>query len=315
MPERPDLDYAVPILRRELASRRIDGVRVKKPVILRLALPGSPADLLVGRTFTDVTRRAHFVLFPLGDVEMVIAPMLAGRLAVQPAAQKAPGDLAMAFALDDGRELRYRDDVQMGKVYLIPAGAWSQVPGLERIGVDVLDPAAFTLDRFKAIARARRDQVKVFLMDKSALDALGNAYADEVLFEAGIHPKTWVRSLGEEELARLHRAIPEVLGRAAREIAGRAPATDEKLRDFLAVRNRHKTPCPRCGTPIRKAGVHGHDAFFCPRCQPETRKGGIVTWGKLGSAGAAAAAPEKDAGAADAERRPAEVKKRRRPQR
>ncbi len=284
---------------------------VKKPVILRLALPGSPADLLVGRTFTEITRRAHFVLFPLGDIEMVIAPMLAGRLAVTPATRKAPGDLAMTLALDDGRQLRYRDDVQMGKVYVIAAGAWSQVPGLEDIGVDVLDPAAFTLDRFKAIARQRRDQVKVFLMDKSALDALGNAYADEVLFEAGIHPKTWVRSLGDEELGRLHRAIPDVLGRAAREIAARAPATDEKLRDFLSVRNRHKTPCPRCGTPIRKAGVHGHDAFFCPRCQPETRKGGIVTWGKLGGG----VAGEKDAGAAGAEGGAAEVKKRRRPQR
>ena len=310
MPERPDLDYAVPILRRELASRRIDGVRVKKPVVLRLALPGSPAELLVGRTFTDVIRRAHFVLFPLGDVELVISPMLAGRLAVHPAGQKSPGDLALALALDDGRELRYRDDVQMGKVYVIPAGAWSQVPGLENIGVDVLDPAAFTFERFKAIARTRRDQVKVFLMDKSALDALGNAYADEVLFAAGIHPKTWVRSLGEEELARLHAAIPDVLGRAAQEIAGRAPPTDEKVRDFLAVRNRHKTPCPRCGTPIRKAGVHGHDAFFCPRCQPETRKGGIVAWGKLGGSPG-----EKDAGPADPERGPAEVKKRRRPQR
>jgi len=310
VPERPDLDYAVPILRRELASRRIDAVRVKKPVILRLALPGSPADLLVGRTFTDVKRRAHFVLFPFGDIEMVVAPMLAGRFVVAPASQKAPADLAMTLALDDGRELRYRDDVQMGKVYVIAAGAWSQVPGLEHIGVDVLDPAAFTLERFKAIAKSRRDQVKVFLMDKSALDALGNAYADEVLFAAGIHPKTWVRSLGEEELARLHRAIPDVLGGAARAIAGRAPATDEKLRDFLSVRNRHKTPCPRCGTPIRKAGVHGHDAFFCPRCQPETRKGGIVTWGKL-----AGAASEKDAGAADPERGAAEVKKRRRPQR
>jgi formamidopyrimidine-DNA glycosylase len=308
VPERPDLDYAIPILERELASRRITAVTVKKPVVLRLAVPGSPAELLVGRTFTRVIRRAHFVLFPLGDLDLVVAPMLAGRFAVAPAGQKTPGDLALALALDDGRELRYRDDVQMGKVYVIPAGAWSQVPGLEHIGVDVLDPAAFTFERFEQIARSRRDQVKVFLMDKSALDALGNAYADEVLFAAGIHPKTWVRSLGEEELARLHRAIPEVLGRAAREIAGRAPATDEKLRDFLAVRNRHKAPCPRCGTPIRRAGVHGHDAFFCPRCQPETRKGGIVSWGKLG-------AGEKDAGPAGPEGGAAEVKKRRRPQR
>jgi formamidopyrimidine-DNA glycosylase len=307
VPERPDLDYAVPILHRELAARTITGVAVKKPVILRLTLPGSPADLLVGRSFREVTRRAHFVLFPLGEVDLVVAPMLAGRFAIAEPGQKAPGDLAMTFTLDDRRELRYRDDVQMGKVYVIAPGQWAQVPGLERIGVDVLDPRAFTLEAFRALTASRRDQVKVFLMDKSALDSLGNAYADEVLFEAGIHPKTWVRSLGDEELARLHRAIPAVLSRAAAEITSRAPATDEKLRDFLSVRNKHKAPCPRCGAAIRKAGVHGHDAFFCPRCQPETRKGSIVSWGQLAS--------KKDPGAAGAERPPAEVKKRRKPRR
>lgn len=291
MAERPDLDYWLPILERELAGRRISAVRVKKPVVLRLALPGTPAELLVGRGFGPVSRRGHFAVFELdgGDdgrapADLVIAPMLAGRFALHAASERAPADLAVAFALDDGRELRYRDDVQMGKVYVIPRGERRLVPGLESVGVDVLDPAAFTLDRLRALARARRDQAKVFLMDKSALDAMGNAYADEALFAAGIHPKTWVKSLGDEELARLHRAIPDVLARAAAEIAERKPPIEEKLRDFLSVRGKNRQPCPRCGTPIRTAGVHGHDAFFCPQCQPETRKSAIVSWDKLGAA-------------------------------
>ncbi len=290
MAERPDLDYWLPILERELAGRRISGVRVKKPVVLRLALPGTPAELLVGRGFGRVYRRGHFAVFELdggGDrapADLVIAPMLAGRFALHGARERVPGDLAVAFELDDARELRYRDDVQMGKVYVIPHGERGMVPGLESVGVDVLDPAAFTFDRLRALARARRDQAKVFLMDKSALDAMGNAYADEALFAAGIHPKTWVKSLGDEELARLHRAIPDVLARANAEIEERKPPIEEKLRDFLSVRGKNRQPCPRCGTPIRTAGVHGHDAFFCPQCQPETRKSAIVSWDKLGAA-------------------------------
>lgn len=290
MAERPDLDYWLPILERELAGRRIRGVRVKKPVVLRLALPGTPAELLVGRGFGRVFRRGHFAVFELdgggsvGPADLVIAPMLAGRFALHEARERAPGDLAVAFELDDARELRYRDDVQMGKVYVIPHGERRLVPGLESVGVDVLDPAAFTFDRLRALARARRDQAKVFLMDKSALDAMGNAYADEALFAAGIHPKTWVKSLGDEELARLHRAIPDVLARANAEIEERKPPIEEKLRDFLSVRGKNRQPCPRCGTPIRTAGVHGHDAFFCPQCQPETRKSAIVSWDKLGAA-------------------------------
>jgi formamidopyrimidine-DNA glycosylase len=307
MAERPDLDYWLPILERELAGRRICGVRVKKPVVLRLALPGTPAELLVGRRFGRVFRRGHFAVFELdGDegrapADLVIAPMLAGRFALHAATGRAPGDLAVAFELDDARELRYRDDVQMGKVYVIPHGERGLVPGLESIGVDVLDPAAFTFDRLRALARARRDQAKVFLMDKSALDAMGNAYADEALFAAGIHPKTWVKSLGDEELARLHRAIPDVLARAAAEIAERRPPIEEKLRDFLSVRGKNRQPCPRCGTPIRTAGVHGHDAFFCPQCQPETRKSAIVSWDRLGAA-------RSDAGEASADGKAKRVK-------
>ncbi len=282
MPERPDLEYVVPILARELAGAEITGVRVRKPVVLRLAVPGSPAEALGGRKIGAVTRRAHFVRFELGDREVVVAPMLAGRFALAKAGDKEPGDLAVTWELAGGRELRYRDDVQMGKVYVIEAGDWRQVPGLQEIGVDVLDARVFTRAAFRAIAGKRRDQAKVFLLDKSALDALGNAYADEVLFEAGIHPKSMVRSLGEEEIDRLHDAIVRVLGAARKEIARRKPATDEKVRDFLRVRNRHGEPCPRCGGKIRRAGVHGHDAFFCPTCQPETRKSAIVDWKKTG---------------------------------
>jgi formamidopyrimidine-DNA glycosylase len=169
----------------------------------------------------------------------------------------------------------------MGKAYVIEAGRWDHVPGLAAIGVDVLDARAFTRAAFRALVKKRKDQVKVFLMDKSALDALGNAYADEVLWEARIHPKTFARSLDDEEIDRLHDAVASVLGAARDEVARRAPPLDEKVRDFLKVRNRHGAPCPRCATKIRKAGVHGHDAFYCPECQPDERRSALVDFRKV----------------------------------
>jgi formamidopyrimidine-DNA glycosylase len=277
MPERPDLEYTVPILAAELSGKTITAVRIKKPVVLRVAVEGKLEQLVVGKRFGTVVRRAHFVLFQLAPYELVVAPMLAGRFALAEIGSKAVGDLAIAFELDDGRELRYRDDVQMGKVYLLPKGRWDVVPGLAKIGVDVLAPT-FTRGAFRALARKRRDQAKIFLMDKTALDAMGNAYADEVLWEAQIHPKTFVKTLSDKEIDRLHDAIVKVLGEARQVIATRKPALDEKLRDFLKVRGRHGDACPRCGTTIRAAGVHGHDANFCPQCQPTTRKSGIVSW-------------------------------------
>lgn len=282
MPERPDLDYAVPRLREGLVGSTVTATQLHKPPVLRLAVEGSLDEALAGARILGLERHLHFLRFELESsrgVELIVAPMLAGVLSVHEPKHGSKRGRALTLILDDGRELRYRDDVQMGKVYVIPSGRHDLVPGYEPVGIDVLDGEAFTFEAFSKLAKKRRDQVKVFLLDKSALDSLGNAYADEVLFAAGIHPKTFVRKLDEADLGRLYEAIPRVLGDASAEIERRAPAIDEKLRDFLKVRGRHKEPCPQCGTKIRKAGVRGFDAFFCPTCQPETRKSGIVSWG------------------------------------
>lgn len=277
MAERPDLEYAVPILQERLQQRRIVSVTVPKPVVLRVAVKGDAAALLGEQVFATVERRAHFVVFGFVEpaLSLVVAPMLAGRFLF--ADKKPPRDTAMTWTLADGQVLVYRDDVQMGKVYIIERGAWHVVPGLGKIGIDVLSDA-FTPSVLIELAKKRRDQVRVFLMDKSALDAFGNAYADEALWEARIHPKTMVNKLPPEALQRLHAGIVGVMRNAVDTVQARKPPLDEKLRDFLKVRNRHGEKCPRCGDTIRRAGVHGHDTFFCPTCQPETRKTGIVSW-------------------------------------
>jgi formamidopyrimidine-DNA glycosylase len=279
MAERPDLEYFVPILHERLAHQRISAVSVQKPIVLRVAVRGDASTLLTGQTIATVERRAHFVVLGFTDLEpalqMVVSPMLAGRFLF--ADKKLPRDTAVTWSLANGETLVYRDDVQMGKVYIIERGAWAIVPGLENVGIDVLSPA-FTPAALVALAKKRRDQVRVFLMDKSALDAFGNAYADEALWEARIHPKTMVNKLTSEDLERLHHGIVTVMRNAVDTVKARKPPLDEKLRDFLKVRNRHNEKCPRCGDTIRRAGVYGHDTFFCPTCQVETRKTGIVSW-------------------------------------
>lgn len=288
MAERPDLEYAVPILDRELRGRTIRAIEVKKPVVVRVVIRGDFEPLLVGASFASFARRGHFVVIgldrpsPAAALDLVIAPMLAGRLRIVAPGEKRPHDAAVSFVLDDDRVLVYRDDVQMGKVYVTTRGAYASVPGLATIGLDCLDPKVFTKAAFRALASARRDQAKVFLLDKSALDSLGNAYADESLFEARVHPKAWVKKLSPEAVDALFDAIVLVLTRARDTIRARKPPIDEKLRDFLSVRGRAGEPCVRCKTKLRKAGVHGHDAIFCPTCQPDERGSSLVDWRKLG---------------------------------
>lgn len=271
MPERPDLEWVVPELDRELRGSTIVDAHIKKPVILRCLVSE------LRGTIAGVQRRAHFVLFDLGAKEMVISPMLAGRFQLD---GKATSDLALELMLEDGRVLRYRDDKAMGKVYLVNKGDWAKVPGLANVGVDVLSPA-FTLECFLQLARPRLDQVRVFLMDRTALDAMGNAYADEVLWEAQIYPKRRVRELSEDELRRLHAAIVKVIGDSSRVIRERQPPLPEKLRDFLHVRGRKGEACDRCGSTLRVTGVHGYDSTFCPRCQPDVKGRGLVDWTRV----------------------------------
>jgi formamidopyrimidine-DNA glycosylase len=176
-------------------------------------------------------------------------------------------------------DLRYRDEKNMGKAYLLAKGDWKAAAGMDQSGgVDVLGPE-FTRERFVSLLKKRRDQVRLFLMDKRALDSVGNAYADEILFEAGLHPKTFCRSLSHDDAVRLHDSIVKVMREAVAEVARRGEPIDVKVRDFLKVRLRDV--CPRCGAKLRKAGVRGMDAYFCPHCQPATRSG-LVDWTRTG---------------------------------
>ncbi|HLA79853.1 MAG TPA: DNA-formamidopyrimidine glycosylase family protein [Vicinamibacteria bacterium] len=276
MPELPDLLHIVDKLKQRVEGRPVSAERVREPIVLRFTVHGN-LSLLQGRTLTEIFRKSHFVVFRFPGLDLAVNPMLAGRFRLA-----TPGEMDeyhLAFALEFGEiELRYIDNKKMGKAYLIATDDWAAIPGIKTGGVDILSPE-FTRERFVSLLKHRRDQVRVFLLDKKALDSLGNAYADEVLFEAGIHPKTWCRSLSHDHAVRLHDAIVKVMKEAVTEVAGRDEPTEVKVRDFLKVRR--KPECPKCGSKIRRAGVNSMDAYFCPHCQPATREG-LVDWTKTG---------------------------------
>jgi formamidopyrimidine-DNA glycosylase len=272
MPELPDLLYVLSKLRERLLGRQVTSERVREPVVLRFTVRGN-LSLLLGRALGDAFRKSHFLVFRFEGLDLAVNPMLAGRFRLAEPAAKDEGTLGFALGFGD-LELRYLDDKKMGKAYLIATDDWNAIPGMQTGGVDILSPE-FTRERFCSLLKHRRDQVRVFLLDKKALDSLGNAYADEVLFEAGIHPKAFCRSLSHEDGVRLHDAIVKVMREAVDEVRERAEPIDVKVRDFLKVRR--KEVCPRCGSKLRTAGVKGMDSWFCPRCQP-ARRPGFVDW-------------------------------------
>jgi formamidopyrimidine-DNA glycosylase len=259
----------VKVLAPVLPGRTIARVAVREPIVLRVLVPGrSFGPALEGRTIRQVERHGPFVRFGLdAGLELVVHHMLTGRMQLASAGSRPLPHLCFSLDLDDGSSLRYGDEKRMGKVYLAAEGARDGIPGWSAQGMDILSPA-FTREAFERLLKVRRDQVRVFVMDQSALSAIGNAYADEILFAAGIHPKAPCRGLSAERRARLYDAIREVIAWGIDEVERAGRPLEDKVRDHVKVRNRLGEPCPVCGTTIRRVGVLGYDSFFCPRCQP-----------------------------------------------
>ncbi|HEX7596778.1 MAG TPA: DNA-formamidopyrimidine glycosylase family protein, partial [Polyangia bacterium] len=251
MPELPDLVHVEAVLTGSACGLPIVEARVGDPVVLRLMVAAPFPAVLLGQSIREVKRLGQFLRFALdGGITLVINAMLTGRYSLVPVGERATRDLILALTFEGGTELRYSDETRMGKIYVATADQLDQIPGFASLGIDLLSEA-FTLAHFRRLMARRRDQVRQFLLDKTALAAIGNAYADEILFAARLHPKTFCHKIPPADVDRLYVSIRQVLDEAIQEIQTRDEPIEVKLRDFLKVRGRAGQPCPACGTEIR----------------------------------------------------------------
>lgn len=264
MPELPDLVIIRERLLPSLADRNIEAIEIIEPVVVRNLLGTPVEEAFVGLAFRNLEQHGPFLNFDFGGKKIIIHPMLAGRFSLNSEYKKK--DLCVRFSFN-GLVLNYADDVKMGKVYFANQGQISQIPKYSDQGINLLS-AEFTEDKFLSLIDKSRQQTRVFLMDQTKLSALGNAYSDEILFAAGIHPKTKCHQLSIEDKKKLYRSVKEVLDYSIDYIRKKEAPLDFKVRDHVKVRNRKNEPCPRCGAKIRRANVLGYDSFFCPVCQP-----------------------------------------------
>lgn len=270
MPEWPDLVVLRHRLAGALTGRTIRAVSVHNPLVLRAARP--PEDLLMGRTLTGVDHRGKFLSFAWDDGgRLVVNPMLTGVFALSPAGARRTRDTALVIQFAGGDpELRYRDEKQMGKVYAVPPGepVGAMVPGWDGLGPPA-DLATLDAATFARRARQRRYEVRNLLLDQEFLAGIGNAYADEILWAACLHPKRKVTGLSDVDLAGLYAAIRDTVaaGTAAVE-QGLPPELGIKVRSHMQVRGREGKPCSRCGTTILLRSLGYLETNFCPRCQP-----------------------------------------------
>ncbi|MFN0157318.1 MAG: DNA-formamidopyrimidine glycosylase family protein [Bacteroidota bacterium] len=273
MPELPDLLYIQKYLRSAIIGRTIRNVAIKQPIVLRVAIEGSAAAILLNKRIDDLELRGPFIRFGLSDsVDIVMNLMLMGKLQHQRPKERPEGYLCLSLILDDDSVLNICDEQKMAKVYVVRSGDYSGIPKYSTQGVPIFS-SEFTLESFAALAKKHsRKQVRVFINDHTIMSSIGNAYADEILFDARIHPKTFTAKLLSDEIMQLYSSIRSVMEWGIKNVESAEQPIHVKVREHMKVRWRKGEPCPRCGTTIRREGVRGHDVFFCPTCQPASRK-------------------------------------------
>jgi len=294
VPELPDLVYLERRLSEGVTGRSIAEVSVWEPVVLRMLVPGGFAENLAGRRLDAVRRHGPFLVFTLTGRVLVMHLMLAGKLHDVARGDRPPTrDRCFSLVFEDGGALLYSDARKMGKIYLDEGGPdgpahAASIPLFVSQGIDI-STDAFTFPAFRDAIARKRQQVRVFLMDQTVLSAIGNAYADEILFAARLHPKARCNELAPEEVERLYASVRAVMSWGITEVEEAGMPLDVKVRGHMKVRNRKGEPCPACGQVIRRASVLGYDTFFCPRCQPLPEGGmarrSALPWDKLPGGG------------------------------
>jgi formamidopyrimidine-DNA glycosylase len=268
MPELPEVEVTRRGIEPQLAGRVISAVAVREPR-LRWPVP-KEVHKLAGRTVKAVRRRGKYLLVDCGDGHLILHLGMSGSLRVLPPATPAQKHDHFDLVLGD-RMLRLRDPRRFGAVLWTSADVDTH-PLLVHLGIEPLSPALHAA-RLHQLTRKRGTPIKLFLMDGRRIVGVGNIYANESLFRAGINPRAPAGSLSLERCARLATQIKGTLRAAIR-------AGGSSLRDFVGadgnagyfqqrywVYDRAGQKCRRCGATIRKIPQGQRSTFFCPGCQ------------------------------------------------
>ncbi len=267
MPELPDITVYIEALERRILHHRLERVRITSPFLLRTANP--PMASADGKTVVELRRLGKRICIGLeNDIWLVLHLMIAGRLhwkkrdtKLSPPRGLAAFDFANGTLLwtEAGSKKRASLHVVAGE-----AGLGTLDPG----GLEVLDA---DLDHFAATLTSSNHTLKRALTDPRLFSGIGNAYSDEILFEARLSPLALTQKLKRDEIERLFAATRASLGewieRLRREAGDEFPEKVTAFRPGMAVHGRYKEPCPRCGAKIQRIRYAANETNYCPNCQ------------------------------------------------
>ncbi len=267
MPELPEVETIIRSLQTNVGAN-INNIEIRREDILRLE--EFPASELQDKTIKSISRRGKFMIFEMGrNLYLIFHLGMSGRFYMLTADEEASEKhVHVILHLNNGINLVYQDPRRFGGVWLVK----EREHFFRHMGREPLSPN-FTGAYLEDILKQRKAPVKNLLLDQHLISGIGNIYADESLFAAGIRPDRPAVSLSRQEIKKLHRSIRRVLHQGI-ELRGTTfrdyrDAFNESggFQDYLKVYGRHNQPCPRCGKPIQRIRIGGRSSHFCTNCQ------------------------------------------------
>jgi len=274
MPELPEVETLRRGLERHLMGRTLGVARVRVAKMLKGTFrdSGGFSERLQGARIESIGRRGKHLIIALDSGYYLLLHLnMRGQLLVATSETPEAKYLAAAFPLDDGSELRFHDMWTWGEMRLVSSEELAAHPALSMMGPEPFSEE-WTPQRFSAgLARRPKAAIKTILLDQGVVAGVGNIYADESLYRAGVHPLRPAASLNEAETERLHREIKAVLLEAT---DGGGTTSDNYVdaegqvgRYMPRVYDRNGKPCLSCGQPLTKIRVTGRGTVYCPSCQ------------------------------------------------
>ncbi len=269
MPELPEVETTRRGIAPAILGRRVVSVVIREPR-LRWRIASDLASAVANQTVRDVRRRAKYLLIDLDSGSLILHLGMSGSLRALPPETPTMTHDHVDIVFDSGICLRFNDPRRFGSLHWTPTP--DQHPLLRKLAPEPLGDD-FNGDYLARTARRRKVAIKQFVMNSQVVVGVGNIYASESLFRAGIRPRRAAGRVSREELARLATAIKDVLKDAIR--AGgttlrdyvNAAGNSGYFRQKLYVYEREGQPCRQCHTAIRQLTQGGRSTYFCPSCQ------------------------------------------------
>jgi formamidopyrimidine-DNA glycosylase len=274
VPELPEVETVRRQLAPLLTGRRFDHVTILDPRLVRPLEPASVAAQLEGERVSAVERRGKYLIvrFESGRSLLIHLRMTGSVRHRRAGSPSDDSHMRAVVRLDDGSDVTYRDVRRFG-TWLVTEPHELEAYLMERLAREPLE-RSFHAKRLGNLLAGRRAPIKAALLDQRTVAGMGNIYADEALWRAGIHPERKAGDLQPAEVKALTVAVKAALragirrqGATLRDYA-RPDGSRGRMQEAFKVYGRADEPCVRCGTLIEKTRVAGRGTWFCPRCQP-----------------------------------------------